>query len=71
MQKQFIEFIKLTVTTIQTDHQGSKTAREAMISLLEEADRKHIELTGQPIVKRGMKSVLEVIAGGNPLSKIS
>lgn len=62
-----IAFVELMVNTIQSDYTSTQDAREAMVNLLEEADRLYMDLKGERIVERGQRTVLEVLTGSRQL----
>lgn len=77
-KEEIISFVESVVNAIQTDYAGTSESEKSLISLLEKADEIHFKLTGKKIVKRKTneekvrgKSLLEAIAGGNPLKKIN
>lgn len=68
-----INFIQLVVKAIQTDYDSQRNCAISLESVLNEADKLHIELTGNPIVKRRETeavNLINVIAGQQPLSRI-
>ena len=63
-------FIKLVVSAIQTNHNTSQECKKALTIVLEEADRLYITLTGEAIVKRGDRTILDALTS-HQLTKIS
>lgn len=64
-----LEFIKLVVKSIQTDHHSHQDCTIALTKVLNEADKIHKDLTGEVIVKRGNRGVLDALVS-QPLAKI-
>lgn len=64
-----LTFIKLVVASIQRDHQSQQECVKSLTIVLNEADILHKELTGEVIVKRGQRGVIDALVS-HPLAKI-
>lgn len=58
-----INVLRLTAKTLQTGYESPEKASIAIRNLLEEVDKLHIELTTNPLVRRGMMSTMELMLG--------
>lgn len=67
--EQIITVLKLVATTLQSNYNNTSECKQAMFNCLNEVDKLHIELTGDPLVKRqDHYTVIEIVAGCNQMA---
>jgi len=59
--EKIIEFVKLVVSAIQTNYSSQVDSRKALTEVLEQADKICEDLTGQRIVVRGHRTLLDAL----------